>query len=436
MVKIYSPDQCPEGLQVGAQTFSQKRDITIECDIDLNKGMKILHEILNPHQPPSPAGSAAETGEIPIHKFVRCNECGMKPILGYRYKCTVRPDYDLCASCEAKTPQPFAMLKLYNPEQNPQPAPACGWRARCGRGGWQGRGGKCGWREAAAERAREHTEALASERATHLEKETRELEEDLISATLEQAIAAEVASCSSSEESKSSEESLPEAAVTCVPSAPPVIVQATPLPPPAPRQISKPMSRFVRDVTMPDGTTVQPSSVFVKTWRIRNDGAYSWPEGCSLVNAGGDALFVGEELRIPVGIVNPGEEADLSVTLTAPITSGRHVGYFRLQDPEGNWFGQRLWSDVRVNEVEENLWQVVGQEETQEVPISIPVEIPRIPTEAEMWAVELESLASMGFLDHAVLIPLLKIHLVNPAVGGRPNPEGMQALILTLLSNM
>jgi len=187
---------------------------------------------------------------------------------------------------------------------------------------------------------------------------------------------------------------------------------------------------------MPDGTTVQPSSVFVKTWRIRNDGAYSWPEGCSLVNAGGDALFVGEELRIPVGIVNPGEEADLSVTLTAPITSGRHVGYFRLQDPEGNWFGQRLWSDVRVNEVEENLWQVVGQEETQEVPISIPVEIPRIPTEAEMWAVELESLASMGFLDHAVLIPLLKIHLVNPAVGGRPNPEGMQALILTLLSNM
>jgi hypothetical protein len=432
-VKIYSPDQCADGLRVDTQTFPQNRDITIE--VELNKGMNFLHQILNPHQSPS----AAESTELPIHRFVRCNECGMKPIMGYRYKCTVRQDYDLCGSCEGKTPQPFAMLKLYNPEQNPQPVPACGWRARQGgRGGWQGRGVKCGgWREATAERARQHTESLAKERSIHLEKETRELEEDLISATLEQAIATEMAVCSSSEESKSCSESLPEAAATCVPSAP--LIVATPIPPPVPpRQIFKPMSRFVRDVTMPDGTTVQPSSTFVKTWRIRNDGTFSWPEGCSLVNAGGDALFEGEELRIPVGIVHAGEEADLSITLTAPVASGRHVGYFRLQDPEGNWFGQRLWSDIRVNEVEENLWQVVGQEEeeTQEESISSPVEVSKPPTESEIWAKELESLAAMGFVDHSVLIPLLKIHLVHPSIDGRPNPEGMQALILTLLSNM
>ena len=48
-------------------------------------------------------------------------------------------------------------------------------------------------------------------------------------------------------------------------------------------QAGKLMCRFVKDVTFPDGTQVQPGSVFLKTWRIRNDGAYPWPEQVALV---------------------------------------------------------------------------------------------------------------------------------------------------------
>ena len=50
-----------------------------------------------------------------------------------------------------------------------------------------------------------------------------------------------------------------------------------------PQASAKPMCRFVKDVTFPDGTQVQPGSVFLKTWRIRNDGAYTWPDQVALV---------------------------------------------------------------------------------------------------------------------------------------------------------
>jgi hypothetical protein len=445
MVKIYSPDQCPDGIQVYSSDSVTKRpgDITIECDIDMSKGMKILHQLFHPTTSSDPSSDQNQSAELPIHRFVRCNECGMKPIMGFRYKCTVRPDFDLCGNCEAKSPQPYPMVKIYNPEQ--QQSRGFGGRGgRCGGRGWGH--GRCGrWRnaEAAAERAREHFEGVAREKANHNEKEINELEEDLISATLEQAISE--SSHTSYEESKSGSESIPEA-YACLPTEPPLAAAL-----PAPKPISKPMSRFVRDVTMPDGTSVQPSSVFVKTWRIRNDGANTWPEGCVLVNAGGDALFPGDEIRLPVSSVHAGEEVDLSLTLTAPSASGRHVGYFRFQDSEGNWFGQRLWSDIRVIEVEDNLWHVVGEEEesdeapTQTEPSQADEETsptgtvnappPPPPSDAEIWSKELDILAAMGFVEHEVLIPLLKTHLVEPAEVS-PNPEGMQALILTLLQNL
>jgi hypothetical protein len=54
-----------------------------------------------------------------VHKGVRCDECKTKPILGVRYKCVGRDDYDLCAACEAKKTQPFPTLKVYANEQRP-----------------------------------------------------------------------------------------------------------------------------------------------------------------------------------------------------------------------------------------------------------------------------------------------------------------------------
>ena len=50
-----------------------------------------------------------------IHFGVACNGCGVSPILGCRYKCSVCDDYDLCEECEKKMAEEHGhnFLKLY-----------------------------------------------------------------------------------------------------------------------------------------------------------------------------------------------------------------------------------------------------------------------------------------------------------------------------------
>ena len=55
-----------------------------------------------------------------VHEGVECDGCGVAPIIGARFKCSVRKDYDLCANCEATKPQEYAMLKINKPEQCPK----------------------------------------------------------------------------------------------------------------------------------------------------------------------------------------------------------------------------------------------------------------------------------------------------------------------------
>jgi hypothetical protein len=54
-----------------------------------------------------------------VHEHVRCDGCGMCPIIGARFKCTVREDFDLCEACEAATEQPYPMIKIYDADHKP-----------------------------------------------------------------------------------------------------------------------------------------------------------------------------------------------------------------------------------------------------------------------------------------------------------------------------
>ena len=91
------------------------------------------------------AASAAPEAEA-THSGVTCDGCGMSPIVGVRFKCTGRPDYDLCSACEAKTAQPYPMMKIVSPR------PFMGWgrggwgRGGCGRGWGRGGWGRGGWK--------------------------------------------------------------------------------------------------------------------------------------------------------------------------------------------------------------------------------------------------------------------------------------------------
>lgn len=47
-----------------------------------------------------------------IHFGVTCDDCGMGPIVGDRFKCTQRDDYDLCENCVTRDTSEFPMVKI------------------------------------------------------------------------------------------------------------------------------------------------------------------------------------------------------------------------------------------------------------------------------------------------------------------------------------
>jgi next-to-BRCA1 protein 1 len=260
--------------------------------------------------------------------------------------------------------------------------------------------------------------------------------------------------------------------------------------------VSKPMARFVRDVTLTDGSSVFPGTSVNKIWRVRNDGDRVWPEGITLTFSSGDLLAGSpDDLIVPVQSLNPGEETNISVRLQIPEATGRHVTYFRLRTKEGNIFGQRLWVDLRVVEPEldwvgvteplslssqsesistptpatiskpvitESILESTNKSDTISVapetlapptvvqaspsasaPLMTPEPTNAIPSSNEVWtrvwSKELQVLADMGFNDSAVLIPLLQEHVglpvsLCPELQGVPPAEGMQKLVAILLS--
>jgi len=465
-----------------------------------------------------------------VHEGVACDGCGMSPLVGPRFKCTVRDDFDLCASCEASSPQPHAMLKIYSKDQSPAAMFFGHWghphRSGChGRGRWggrhcpqqqqQGQGefkpcqNRGPWRgcrkfEAMASGfmdywRKPHTEGgpseelksnvapfveaasavlsnlaeaqVVDEKSTPAE-ETAQLEEQLV----EEAMRESLRDQTNTETGKSSEN------VSQSQSQTQSQYQSSFMDKsffqkfaPAPTQ-PKPMARFVKDVSLPDGSSVFPGSSVTKGWRVRNDGDRAWPEGVCLGFASGDLLAASPtDLIVPVPPLQAGEEVDIAVKLMVPETTGRHVTYFRLRTKEGNIFGQRLWADLRVIDSEPD-W--VGVTESIVTPPSAPVEdhspslpanssvleqtsppvsappvppVPTVPLPAvtpvptsqdvwkRVWAKELQVLADMGFTDSTTLIPLLQEHVglpvsLCPELNGVPPAEGMQKLVATLLA--
>lgn len=55
-----------------------------------------------------------------IHKGYICDSCKVKPIIGFRYHCTVCQDFDYCEKCEAKHPHEHSFIKYRKvlPEEN------------------------------------------------------------------------------------------------------------------------------------------------------------------------------------------------------------------------------------------------------------------------------------------------------------------------------
>lgn len=71
------------------------------------------------------------------------------------------------------------------------------------------------------------------------------------------------------------------------------------------------------DVTIPDGTEVDPNSKFVKIWKLRNNGSVEWPRHCRVAFLEGDRLTEGDSFPLPAA-VPVGQEIDVWLFVFPP----------------------------------------------------------------------------------------------------------------------
>lgn len=102
---------------------------------------------------------------------------------------------------------------------------------------------------------------------------------------------------------------------------------------------------FVADVTVQDGSELQPGASFNKTWRIKNSGTCAWGAGykLDLVN---NAAFGASRIDVPD--VAAGATVDLTLPMVAPVEGGTYRSNWRLFDSQGRAFGPTFYVDFHV----------------------------------------------------------------------------------------
>jgi hypothetical protein len=95
-------------------------------------------------------------------------------------------------------------------------------------------------------------------------------------------------------------------------------------------------SRFVGDVTIPDGTRVKAKSHFVKVWAFANVGSVAWHRRfLAPAQPTGDDDGCQVPSRVAIGDTLPGETVMVSVPVTAPRRPGRCWVSFKMVDENG-----------------------------------------------------------------------------------------------------
>lgn len=103
---------------------------------------------------------------------------------------------------------------------------------------------------------------------------------------------------------------------------------------------------FIRDTTVPPGTSFKPGETFTKTWKVMNSGTCNWVYQYRLKFLSGSSMD--GEPRMLGRIVTVGDWRDISIELNAPAVPGTYSGYWRMADPEGNMFGATLAISIIV----------------------------------------------------------------------------------------
>jgi len=160
-------------------------------------------------------------------------------------------------------------------------------------------------------------------------------------AAIETATAASLASTSAAQTEIAAHTPTLTPSPTITPTITPIPVTPTETLTPTPARTPRPcdIAAFIDDVTIPDGTEMEPGELFTKTWRLRNNGSCNWTTSYRLVFVSGDQMDGPDLQEFTTDWIYPGFDVDVSVDLVAPSEPGTYIGYWKLQNESGVPFG-------------------------------------------------------------------------------------------------
>jgi len=108
----------------------------------------------------------------------------------------------------------------------------------------------------------------------------------------------------------------------------------------------QPQLRYLEDLTIPDGSLVQPGEVLDKRWAVENAGNCNWDAAYSLRLIAGPPLGAPE--RQPLYPARAGASAVIRILFTAPQESGAYRSAWQAFDPQEQPFGDPIFIEIRV----------------------------------------------------------------------------------------
>ncbi|GAB4526292.1 MAG: hypothetical protein Fur0018_11480 [Anaerolineales bacterium] len=103
---------------------------------------------------------------------------------------------------------------------------------------------------------------------------------------------------------------------------------------------------YLEDLSLPDGSLVQPGELLDKRWAVENDGSCNWDESYSLRWIAGPTLGAPE--RLPLYPARAGTTAIIRVLFTAPQAPGVYRSAWQAYDAHGNPFGDPVFIEIQV----------------------------------------------------------------------------------------
>jgi len=105
---------------------------------------------------------------------------------------------------------------------------------------------------------------------------------------------------------------------------------------------------FISDVTIPDGTAVEPGSTLDKQWEVENSGTCNWDSLYTVRLINDEALGAKpEQALLPA---RSGSRVTIRITFHASHETGNYHTAWQAYNPQGDAFGDPFFMDIVVEE--------------------------------------------------------------------------------------